>query len=151
MIPVQNSFYSEFFEKAEKETVFLLSEEEAKDAWSNEIDKSSSSYFDLPDDCWIVTSESVSVGRWVEAYNDDDNLGLARKLRTAVFWGDDMVIKFFAKNKIVFQAKWIDFLKYWDEFISAEDDCPIVIPEFRDAREALLFRPIGDVLKVGGV
>lgn len=149
MIPVQNSFYSEFFEKSEKDTVFLLSEEEAQYAWNSKIDNRSSSYFDIPNDCWVVASKSVLVGRWIDAYNNDDNVGLADKLRTAVSWSDDTIIRFFAKKKIVFQSKWCDFLEFWDEFIAVEDDCSIVIPESIDTREALLFRPIGDILKIG--
>jgi Protein of unknown function (DUF2947) len=149
MIPVQDSFYSEYFERAKEKTIFLLNEEEAKCVWGNKIDRSSSSYFDLPDDCWLVANESISVGRWIEAYNSDDNVEFAGKLRAAVSWSDDTIIQFLAKNKIIFQAKWCDFLECWDEFIAAEDDCPIVIPQSNDVQEALLFRPIGDVLKIG--
>ncbi len=146
---VQDTSYGEFFENAGKNTVFLLIDEEAEKAWTSEVDANSSSYFDLPDDCWIITDKSNSIGSWMEAYNNDDNAAVERLLRASVDWPDDAVIKFFAKNKIVFQSRWCDFLRFWDEFIAAEDDCPIVIADNCSGKEALIFRPIGDIIKIG--
>lgn len=146
---VQDTGYSEYFENAGRNTVYLLSENMAESAWNREVHVGTSSYFDLPDDCWIISSESLPIGRWMEAYNNDDNPVVEKLLRAAVDWSDDIFIKFFAKKKSVFRVRWKEFLHYWDEFIAVEDDCPIVIPENGSGKEAILFRSIGDIVKIG--
>jgi len=148
LVCVQDTDYDEYFEHAGKNTVFLLEDGMAEKAWKCEIDANSSSYFDLPDDCWIITSKSYSLGRWMEAYNNDDNAAVEELLRDAVDWPDNTIINFFAKKKTIFQTRWCDFLHFWDEFIAVEDDCPIVISESGAGKEALLFRPIGDIIKI---
>ena len=149
LICVQNIDYGEYFEKAGKGTVFLLSGETAEKIWDSEIYANSTSYFNLPDDCWVVSSKSSLIGNWIEAYNNDDNDAVEELLRRAIDWRDDVIIRFFAKKKIVFQTKWCDFLCYWDEFLAVEDDCPIILPKDNSRKEALVFRPIGDILKIG--
>ena len=149
LVCVQDTSYGEYFENAGKESVFLLSEEMAEESWKNEIHPDSSSYFNLPDDCWVVSGKTNSIGNWIEAYNSDDNYVVERSLREAVDWDDNTNVKFFAKKNIVFQARWCEFLRFWDGFIAVEDDCPIVIPENGARKEALIFRPIGDILKIG--
>lgn len=146
---VQDTDYGEYFENAGENTVFLLSQNMAERTWNSEVHASTSSYFDLPDDCWIIASKSVPIGRWMEAYNNDENPMVEKSLRASVDWSDDIFIKFFAKKTSVFRVKWKDFLHYWDEFIAVEDDCPIVIPENESHKEAILFRPIGDIVKIG--
>jgi hypothetical protein len=75
---------------------------------------------------------------------------LVEELLRGVFdWQDNRIIRFYAKKKIVFQTRWCDFLNFWDEFLAIEDDCPIVIPENGSGKEAILFRPIGDIVKIG--
>lgn len=149
LVCVQSTDYYDYFESVKKNTVFLLNPHMAEMAWESEIYANSSSYFNLPDDCWIVASKSHLIGNWMVAYNNDDNASVERILRETVDWSDSTVIKFFVKNTIVFQAKWCDFLNYWDEFIAVEDDCPIIIPENGAGKEALLFRAIGDIIKIG--
>lgn len=148
-ICVKDTDYADYFENAGKNRVFLLNEKLAENAWNREVCDGTSSYFDLPDDCWIVDGKAVQIGRWMEAYNNDDNAAVEKLLRAAVDWSDDIFIKFFAKKKIVFRALWGDFLRYWDEFIAVEDDCSMVIPENESCKEAILFRPIGDIVKIG--
>jgi hypothetical protein len=149
LICVQDTDYGEYFDNVGKNIVFLLKEESAEKAWHSEVHATSSSYFNLPDDCWIVASKSDSIGNWMEAYNSDNNVAVEELLREALDWPDNAIVKFFAKKRIVFQTKWRDFLRYWDDFIAVEDDCPIIIPENCSGKEALVFRPIGDILKIG--
>jgi hypothetical protein len=149
LICVQDTDYGEYFEKTEKNTVFLLSGETAEKAWNAEVHANSSSYFDLPDDCWIVANKYCFVGGWMEAYNNDDNVVVEELLRRAIEWPDDTIIRFFAKKKIVFQTRWCHFLRFWDGFIAVEDDCPILIPENGSGKEAIIFRPVGDIIKIG--
>lgn len=109
-ICVQDTEYGRCFQSVGRNTVFLLDEELAGSAWSHEIYASSSSYFNLPDDCWLVFGRTVSIGRWIEAYNNDDNEILERLLRASVDWPDNTFIKFFAKKKLYFVRAGVIFL-----------------------------------------
>lgn len=148
LICVQETGYADYFKKTLKNKVFLLDVKMAESAWDHAINIGTSSYFDLPNDCWLISSDSVRIGDWLEAYNDDDNYAVSKILRDSVNWPEDDFVNFFAKRKIVFKVKWKDFVLYWDDFIAIEDDCPIVIPENKKRKEAILFRPLGDVLKI---
>lgn len=149
LICVQDTDYGEYFEKAGSNTVFLLGEKSAEAAWDSEVYGNASSYFNLPDDCWIVSGESNSIGDWMDSYNNDENSAVEKLLREAVDWSDDAIVRFFVKKKIVFQSNWRDFLRYWDEFLAIEDDCPILLPRCSYRKEALLFRSVGDIFKIG--
>ena len=149
LVCVQKTHLNEYFENSDKITIFLLDEKLAESAWKRNIHFDSSSFFDLPDDCWIITSKVVQVGHWMEAYNEGNDATVGKLLRKAVDWNDDFYIYFFAKKKIVFRTQWHNFLQHWDDFIAIEDDCPIVTPECDLCKEAIVFRPIGDFLKIG--
>lgn len=149
LIPVQDSFYKEYFDDIDKTKIFLLKEEYANSAWADEIDSNSTSYFDLPNDCWIVKATSISIGDWIDAYNSDNNAIVANMLLSAIDWDEGEKIRFYVKKGIVFQAKWSDFLQFWDDFVAVEDDCPIVVSESSRQQQALIFRPVGDVIKIG--
>ncbi len=146
---VLDTNYGDFFDDVSTNTVFMFSNEFSEHMWSRDIHQGSSSYFQLPDDNWIVTGKSQSIGHWIEPYNNGDNATVERLLRKNIDWPDDTVINFFARRKTVFQTKWRDFLCFWDDFLAIEDDCPILIPEGGSGKEALLFRAIGDILKIG--
>lgn len=144
---VLDTEYSDYFDDADKDSIFLLNEGAAKDVWNRKIHYGSSSFFNLPNDCWIAASKSISIGRWIEAYNKGDAKIVEKLLREAVDWSDDWYIYFLARSKVVFRMQWNVFLRHWDSLISIEDDCPIVIVESAPRQEAILFRPIGDILK----
>lgn len=149
MICVQNTFFAYYFDKTGDDTVFLLSEAEAEKAWRAEIHAESTSYFNIPDKSWLVTTQSESLGRWEDAYNGDDNAVVEEILRGAIDWNDDDIVKFFVNIKTVFQTTWRDFLRLWDEFLAVDDDCPIVVPEGGSGKEAIIFTPMGEIIKVG--
>lgn len=146
---VKKTFYSEYFEEVISNVVFLLDKESAKKAWEKNVGIGSESYFDLPDDSWLIEGQKIEIGRWMEAYNTDDILLVKKLLASHVGWQDETVVNFFVNNEIVFITKWKDFLQYWDSFIAIEDDCPIVIPDILNKnRKAIIFRPIGDIVKI---
>lgn len=150
MTCVKDTEYGYYFDNIEKSTAFLLREDLAKDAWGHKIHKGSTSYFRLPDDCWITSGKWAFVGTWVDAYNEDQNAIVEDFLRTAVDWPDDISIIFFANGLTAFRTQWRTFLKYWDEFISVEDDCPILMPETGDRKGAIMFTPGGDIIRISG-
>jgi hypothetical protein len=104
IICVQDTEFNEYFENTGKNVIFLLREEAAEKAWDAEIHTNSSSYFNLPDDCWIIASNNSSIGDWMEAYNNDNNVLVEELLRGVFDWQDNRIIRFYAKKKIVFQT-----------------------------------------------
>lgn len=117
--------------------------------WNKKIHQGSSSYFQLPDNNWVTANKLQSIGRWIEAYNNGNTTMVEKLLRKNVSWSDDEYVYFFAKSTIAFQMKWSYFLCFWDEFLAIEDDCPIIVLAENSKKEALLFRAIGDILRVG--
>jgi len=146
--PVQDTFYKDYFEGNNCGTIFLLGKKNANYVWNNEISPNTTSYFDLPDDCWVVSHKSILIGNWMDSYGDDASL-VSIILKQAVTWDEKTIVKFFVKKDTVFECKWEDFLASWDDFISVEDDCPLVIPDKNSNHEAILFTPIGNIIKIG--
>ena len=148
MISVDNSPFKECFQGANLSDTFLLSKEAANDLWAKRVDERAASYFNLPDESWVVSSEYENVGVWIDAYNNDTNSIVSDLLRHSFSWSDNTKIWFCVNKHIIFESSWLSFLKYWDGFIAVEDDCPIVIAQTGKSRDALLFRSIGDMVKV---
>jgi len=146
---VKKSFYSQYFEEVISDVIFLLDRNSAKQAWEKKVDKKSESYFDLPDNSWLIEGKTFKIGRWMEAYNTDDIVLVKKMLTSHVTWMDEAIIYFFVNKKISFLTQWKFFLKYWDNFIAIDDDCSIVIPDkINENREAIIFRPIGDIVRI---
>lgn len=151
MTCVKDTHFVYYFDNIDKNTVFVLRDDLATDAWDREIHKGTTSYFRLPDNCWIISSKRDLVGYWVEAYNTENNAVVENFLRMAVDWPNDIFVIFFANGATAFRTTWRSFLRYWDEFIAIEDDCPILIPETGIRKEAIIFTPGGDILRISGV
>ncbi|WP_017662950.1 DUF2947 family protein [Baaleninema simplex] len=139
MLPIDKTFYSDYFEKPSSSEIYLLSKDVAGKLWDRDIYSETSCYFDLPEECWIVASQRTSLGRWIAAYNDGRYREVADLLETAMTWSKKMTVRFFVNREVIFQTAWSSFLENWDDFLTAHDDCPLVIPEADSAREAVLF------------
>ncbi len=148
---VLDSDYKDYFEGANSRDVYLLSKTCANAAWEEAIDSKAKSYFDLPDDNWVVTCNSTSIGDWMTSYNDDERKPVSKILRRNVNWPEDTIIHFFVNRDIVFQSTWFNFIEAWDDFIAVEDDCPMIVPTTGKTEGAILFRPIGDICKIEGI
>jgi hypothetical protein len=145
---IENTLYKVCFESIPYNSIFLLSEVEASNLWSEYISINSRSYFDLHDNCWVIKSKQIVVGDWLTYYNTDDNDSLTILLKKIFNWADEELIRFFANRNCVIETNWKYFLKYWDCFLAVNDDCPIVIPNDSRFTEAILFKPNGHVLKI---
>lgn len=58
---VIQSDFSEYFSHVNNSDIYLLDKSVAEDIWDKRIHKGSSSYFRLPDDCWLHTMNSVKL------------------------------------------------------------------------------------------
>ncbi len=151
MTCIKDTEFSQYFENATKNTIFRLEEESSEKAWDSEIHQGSSTFSLLPDNCWVVPKpNNISIGKWIEAYDNGNNFAVEEILRESFDWPDDTIIRYFLDRSFVLQVKWCDFLRYWDDFLALEDDCPIVIPQNGLRRnEAIIFDPSGYIFKIG--
>lgn len=151
LISILDSDYKDYFEDIGSRNVFLLSKEKANTVWKEVVDFEAKSYFNLPDDNWIATCKSASIGEWITSYNDDERKPVSDILRANIDWAEDLTVRFFVNRDTIFQLTWSDFIDIWDDFIAVEDDCPLIIPVKGKTKGAILFRPIGDIHKIDAV
>lgn len=149
MFPVNKTFYKEYFEESNSsEKIYLLSEQEAMEAWANKVSRDSKSYFDLADDNWLVAGEYKKLGEWRTAYDKNQIEWVSNILRAHHNWKDNTTVLFLINRKNVFQLSWHDFLLNWDCFLTIEDDCPVLIPLVNCRKEAILFQHLGAVYTI---
>ncbi len=144
MISVYESVFCDNFPSADRVRVSLLDVNEANNEFVASFGIDASSYFDLPDNHWLISGNSTELGRWLEAYNEDRNDSVSQLLMAAVDWHPDERIHFYAKKSIVFETAWETFVNHWDSFLACEDDVPIV-KSTKNNRNTILFTPIGDI------
>lgn len=145
LIAVENSEYEDYFENIKSDSVFLLSKSLAIDTWEKIIDLGAASYFSLPDDHWIVKSESKAIGEWFDAYNNDKPFKVAKVLKKHTNWSLSSKVWYFISKKVSFETTWETFLLHWDDFLAIDDDCPIVVCDSIDIKEAIVFKPMGAI------
>jgi len=149
LTPIEYTTFKECFEDIQPREVFLLGKEGANKLWQMRVDKNATSYFNLPDDSWVVASRNERLGTWIEAYNSDNNETVSDILKKEFSWSDDMKVWFCVSKEIVFETSWKIFLRHWDCFIAADEDCPILLGQEESTEQALYFRAIGDMYKIG--
>src|SRR5689334_14115903 len=98
--------------------ISLLSVEDAKVIWHSRIEKGKVySYFRLPDNNWLVTSQRTILGKWIDDFNDDISAGITRILDENVAWQNDHVIWFCIDDNTIIESKWHDFKLHWINFL----------------------------------
>ncbi|WP_062269767.1 DUF2947 family protein [Endozoicomonas arenosclerae] len=147
-LPVERTRYREYFDSIPRNSIFLLDKGVSELFWDKEISNKGASYFKLPNDCWLVSGESDLIGSWLDFYNKSDNIPVSNILKSKFKWSDKETVRFCISKCIILESSWSVFLEFWDDFLAIDDDCPILIPSNPINREAILFRPIGDILKV---
>jgi|RhiMetdeSRZDD1v2_1073273.scaffolds.fasta_scaffold52333_2 DUF2947 family protein len=147
-LPILESEYSEYFSDATVNSVFLLSINESQNIWNNNIDQKADSYFRLPDDNWLVVTEQIIIGDWKEDFNANKVQDVQQLLNRSVTWNDEDIVLFCIRKNKILETNWSEFKRLWINFILCEDDCPILI-NHQIKGCAILFRPIGDIAKIG--
>lgn len=146
-ISVQKSQYSEEFDGEYNIEVSVLSKEEAILVWNMYIDSKAASFFNLPDNNWIIASSRYSLGDWLKEFNSSKNDNVKSALSSEVQWNDGDIIWYCISKFLVLESTWKTFKDNWINFLSCEDDCPIIINK-NCCGTAILFRPIGDFIKI---
>jgi hypothetical protein len=147
-IPVRESIFKELFEDIGDREVTLLGDDEADAVWNFLVENTASSYFDLPDSSWVVLAPRHHLGRWIDAYNSDDRELIKRLLKQSLGWNDRDPVAFMAKKSTILRTNWSTFCDFWDDFLAVEDDCPLLMRMHGISHQALLFRPVGDIVKI---
>lgn len=139
--------FSDEFDNLNVDDVFLLSKEESASVWSKYIDKKASSYFKLEDNNWLITSKRLVIGNWLEDFNRNRTENVRDILSNNLSWNKEDIVWFCISRALIIEAPWEKFRNHWICFLQCEDDCPILINR-NSVGSALIFRPIGDILKI---
>ena len=143
---LESEFYSEYFSGLPADSIYLLSEEEAAGVWIEYIDEKANSFFRLPEDHWLLTTEQSFVAEWVKGYNEDNPVAVTDALSKQMTWKDDDTVLFCIDKSRMIEAKWYDFKRFWIHFIQCHDDAPVVINPSKKGC-AILFRRT-DIVKL---
>lgn len=141
------SCFSEAFKSVLSNEIYLLSKDLSRNIWTQNIDNKAICYFKIPDDNWLVTSNSIVLGNWIDDYNCDYSVKVHNLLCDSFEWNNKDVVWFCINIEIVIESSWLDFKKYWLSFLECEDDCPIVINS-NNKKGALIFTPLGSFVKI---
>ena len=147
MRPIRNTVFADNFPPGEDLGIFLLDPPESETVFEMAFGPKVKSYFDFPDDHWVVASEKTQVGQWAEAYNADTLEPVASELKQTVDWAPDEDVYYFAKKRIVFKSSWAVFVSHWDAFLACEDDGTILMRDPAD-KEAILFYSGGQIIHI---
>ena len=146
MISVKNTkFYDYFEDKNSLEKIYLLSKTEANKFWSKNIDSRKKHFFHLEDENWLVKSEKIILGDWLDSYNSGKFKNVSKLLNKKIKWLGKLKIYFIANSDNIFFTDWVTFLLNWDDFIAIEDDASIILNETLN-REGLMFYSKGDIV-----
>ncbi len=144
-IPILNSDISEIFQGlSSMNTIYLLTNNEAKTIWIKNIDKSANSYFKLEDDSWLVRNEKYNIGDWLDSYNTGKYELVSKILNSVLGWRDEDRIYFCLSEVLSIESSWREFKLNWDKFIEIDDDCPIIINQSSNC-EVIIFKPLGEI------
>ena len=147
MDAIKNTDYSDNFDGPLGETVYQLSLSESAAIFDVAFGEEEKSFSSFSDDHWFVKADCQAVGRWIEAYNADENEPVSFVLKESMSWEEDMDIYFCVSRMIVLKTSWKNFVENWDSFLACEDDCPIVIQDVKK-REALMFTSMGEIRQI---
>ncbi|MEL6862997.1 MAG: DUF2947 family protein [Bacteroidota bacterium] len=147
--PVSISHYSDIFEGLACDDIYVLNEQNAITIWKNHVDQKATSFFKLPDEHWLVTGHQETLGHWLNDFNEDHSQRIQQLLNSTVDWNDEDIIFFSISHLIILETSWKTFKNNWIYFLHCDDDCPILVNSSY-SKEALVFRPIGDFIRING-
>lgn len=145
---ISRSRFANEFSDARVNTIYQLSNRESQLIWDAYIHKNASSFFKLPDTCWVISSSRVSLGQWLDDFNAEKHERVKRLLEESISWTNKDIIWFCINRNVIIEAQWEEFKMSWINFLYCSDDCPIVINS-SGSHCAVIFKPIGSIMKIG--
>ncbi len=146
LISIKNTHFKEYFSSEIYDEVFLLDTKDANLFWHSYIGENTTSYFNLPNDNWIIKEERIFLAEWITYYNEDNNISISTILKNQISCDNDATIWFCMSKELILKSNWKVFLEHWDCFIAIDDDCPIILIE--NEAQSLLFTSIGGLYKI---
>ncbi len=140
---------SEYFDDVSGLNINLHDEKESEVIFRELVSTEGTSWFDLPDQCWLVTSEKSNCGRWLESYNNKNLDEVSSAMSEHSGWVNSEVVYFISGYRCVLSSSWGEFLDNWNLFLSFYDDCPIVVDK-KASSSAFIFTPMGAILSISG-
>ncbi len=147
-IPISESEFAFEFEDVITENIFLLPRKEAENIWQICISQKGFSFFHLPNDNWLVTSNSISIGYWLDDFNNNIKENVKLFLSESIPWDNNDTVWFCMNKYNIIQSRWIDFKEQWINFLYSESDSPILINSNYE-KCAIQFLAIGNFKKIG--
>ena len=139
--------YKKYFAEVVLENIFFNTTEESSSLWHELIDPNANHYFELTSTSWLISAEKQCLTNWIESFNNGDYELVKSILSQNVIWNDDDEIVFFISSSISFSCTWKVFKENWSDFLSIDDECPVVINEIND-NCILLFSVSGSLYKI---
>jgi Protein of unknown function (DUF2947) len=99
----------------------------------------------LENDSWIISSQEIGLATWIDAYNEDDSIPVKQVFELRINWKLSDSILFFISRLLVIETTWEIFMKNWTSFLECDDDCPLIINRSIHRKEAIIFKPIGNI------
>ena len=147
-IKVQDSkFYSEYFDNLQEEDIYVFLKAKSQEIWKSLFDEKAKSYFQLPNNNWIIKSKEIHLGTWIDDYNDDISKNVSNKLENTINWKDDDKILFCINDSSIIESSWLNFKTSWIDFLSCEDDAVLIVNP-NNLKTALIFYSIGTFFKL---
>jgi hypothetical protein len=150
MIPITESVVAEHFDElghATKNAISFLDAVESSVVWSAWAHPAARGLYDLNGEFWANSCEWISVGRWLEPYNDAmDADGVAEAIFQATRWKSDEKLLFIQGRQSMIQLPCETIRHCWRNLLSAYDDGPFLVPADLSRKEAICFAPIGEIL-----
>lgn len=147
-LKVSETDFKEYFDdELICEDVLLLSEKDAEVVWESMIKSNKNHFFELDDKDWISNASVKYIGEWIDDYNSERYKPVAKKLKKSVRWFDKSKVFFILSRTLVFCTSWKIFWSEWDQFLTIEDDAPIIMSE-SVCGQAIMFYSRGDIVLV---
>ena len=132
MLPIVCSPLSDYFDDLPTnllQDINYLDSEEAGAAWKIWGDHKARGLYDLPLDSWVLQVPWHCIGRWIDAYNRQDNSAVVPEtIIKASGWALDQPLLLIQDSKNIIQVRLMDFSRCWDALLAAFDDGPLLVP-----------------------
>lgn len=148
MKEIIKTIYKFAFEDINNDEIFLLSKEDSKKIWEDNIDKKHNHYFKLNDENWLINKEKNIIDQnYINDFNEEFS-GRITSLLDNLNWNEDDKIYFCINSDIVIYCSWKVLKNSWINFLYVYDDSPIILRINNNNKEALIFESNGLIYQI---
>lgn len=127
--------------------IFYLDKHEAISIWKNIIDIKAKGLYDLSNESWVVKSTWNSIGRWIEAYNEEERADcISEAILNISNWSQQENLLFIQSSQNIISLNLNCFSSHWQSLFAAFDDGPLLLNQNSSLTTAFRFTPLGDII-----